>query len=343
MYGEVQIVRRPDGNAQVWDDVSFAAQAATLSAPAIEVTDFPEFTRDQTARNPPMERWAKKRKWDFISRLFGDYNAGMTLPIMALPPATDPVIPIQKFWEIPIQRLTMRRRWQVVAALRTVPDAPGYSPMFIPAVTYNVTACKLLEEIQFHLLETPDDGVTWGSGIWTQAEVVGLINERVSRWLVETGVIQTRITIAVAAGTVGVDLPTDWIEIRRVAWNSVEIPRVTLLELEADMPDWEDVTGVPSRYMEVPAPSLTVRLARAPTLAGTLDVIGVREPTAINASCASIFPIPDEWTPYIKWGVIADLLSKEGEANDPQRASLCETRWKEGVMLARLFLGTEGL
>jgi hypothetical protein len=34
---------------------------------------------------------------------------------------------------------------------------------------------------------------------------------------------------------------------------------------------------------------------------------------------------------------MADMLSKEGEAQDPQRAEYCESRFSEGVELAKLF------
>jgi hypothetical protein len=45
--------------------------------------------------------------------------------------------------------------------------------------------------------------------------------------------------------------------------------------------------------------------------------------------------IPDDFTPYIVWGVLGEMFSKEGEASDPERAQYCRERYEEGVELAR--------
>jgi hypothetical protein len=45
--------------------------------------------------------------------------------------------------------------------------------------------------------------------------------------------------------------------------------------------------------------------------------------------------IPDDFTWIVKWGALADLLSKDGPARDPQRAAYCEQRYQTGVAIAR--------
>jgi len=46
--------------------------------------------------------------------------------------------------------------------------------------------------------------------------------------------------------------------------------------------------------------------------------------------------IPDDFCWVVKWGAMADLLSKDGPARDPARASYCEQRYQQGVELCRL-------
>lgn len=50
-------------------------------------------------------------------------------------------------------------------------------------------------------------------------------------------------------------------------------------------------------------------------------------------------PIPNIFYPYVKYGVMADMLSKEGEGQDMVRAKYCEDRFQEGIELAKMMLG----
>ena len=47
--------------------------------------------------------------------------------------------------------------------------------------------------------------------------------------------------------------------------------------------------------------------------------------------------VPNEFMPPIKYGALADMLSKVGRANDP-RAKYCEQRYQLGVETAQLLL-----
>jgi hypothetical protein len=73
---------------------------------------------------------------------------------------------------------------------------------------------------------------------------------------------------------------------------------------------------------------------------GTLEVRYVPLP-ALDIRFCETLPIPRMLAWALKWGLIADLLKKEGEANDPQRAAAAEQQYRLGVQLTRLLLGTE--
>lgn len=51
-----------------------------------------------------------------------------------------------------------------------------------------------------------------------------------------------------------------------------------------------------------------------------------------------ILSVPDDWSPYILWGTLAELLSSDGPSFDPVRAQYCKQRYNEGVELANLVL-----
>ena len=53
----------------------------------------------------------------------------------------------------------------------------------------------ILEEIQYHLLEPPNLGAEWTTGLWTVAEVVGYANQRQQQFLKEAPVLFGRALI----------------------------------------------------------------------------------------------------------------------------------------------------
>jgi hypothetical protein len=54
------------------------------------------------------------------------------------------------------------------------------------------------------------------------------------------------------------------------------------------------------------------------------------------ANTATVLGIPDDLTPAITWGALADLLGEDGIARDPIRAKYCEDRYQQYVKLARM-------
>ncbi len=234
------------------------------------------------------------------------------------------------------ERFAWRRRQKAGLALRTFQESPGRAPQYLPATSYASDSCKLLEEIQAHLLIEPDLGLTWD--LWSEAEVLGYLNQRVGRFLVETGLVRKRDTSTTTSAVP--DLPVDVLELRRVAWNGKGLPRADKQMLDWGRPGWQAETGTPDSYIEQPMPTLKITLVPAPSTSGTLDLLYVPKPEEITSTCVPL-PIPGFLSWAIKWGVIADMLKKEGPANEPERAIAAETRFAEGVELAKIMIGAK--
>ncbi len=323
--------------------VTMGTPIANLAVSQVEGTDFPFYTRGTEAKGPWPEVAFQKRRKAFQAGLMGTYNLGMPVPMVAAPPETTPILPIGKYIEDAVRAGKRRQRENSWATYAANQGALPVFPAIIPATTYSTTVCRILEEIQYHLLETPNEGASWGSGLWTVTEVVSYLNQRLARFYMETGVMQVHTTISGTAGQEKYDLPENWIDTRRVAWSQggvvQELPRADAFTVDNWIPTWETVSsGRPSCYVEDPNASLQLRVARVPDTNGTIDLIGVQQHPTMTNDCSLLY-LPDEWCSYVKWGVMADMLSKEGEANDPERATLCEARYGEGVKLARLLLG----
>lgn len=149
-----------------------------------------------------------------------------------------------------------------------------------------------------------------------------------------------------------------------------ELPRSDEWDADYGDPTWSNTsTPQPLVYMDEELPSLEIQIAPVPTNAGTVEVLYVynstspvagdtmridefarRPDTNITAADRTRFTgvgfsipsggfiLPDEFIPALKWGVMADMLSKVGRGQDLQRAAYCESRYQEGVEAAAIIL-----
>jgi hypothetical protein len=86
---------------------------------------------------------------------------------------------------------------------------------------------------------------------------------------------------------------------------------------------WDVLAGPPlALTLDAPAPS-----------PNTLDMLTMLSGGMITAPTPSPLLIPDDWYWVIKFGMMSDLLRKESESTDLERADYCERRFQEGVQL----------
>lgn len=202
-----------------------------------------------------------------------------------------------------------------------------------------------MSEIQASLLEpTIDGGVTWTSGMWTAAEVIQYINQRQDRFLKESELLTAWTTITVTAAQLRPALPTDWVATVRVSWlgtggaTYVNLPRSDSWAADHGLPTWASTTATrPTVYMDSETPTLALQLAPAPTGSGTLSLYYISVGNTLDGT-GEIFNTPDEFIPYLKYGVMADMLTKLGRVQDAGRAAYCEQRFAEGVELAKSWI-----
>ena len=203
----------------------------------------------------------------------------------------------------------------------------------------------ILEEIQYHLLEPPNLGAEWTTGLWTVAEVVGYANQRQQQFLKEAPVLFGRALIT-KSGTISQTLPSDWAVTTRLVWVDndgtwTELPRVDHRELDLALSTWPTGTATkPQVYTDADTPTLTSHVAPIPTNTGHFQITYVPiAPTMDGSGGGSVFLVPEEFIPAVKYGIMADMLGKVGRIHDPQRAAYCEARFQEGIRAARSMIG----
>lgn len=204
----------------------------------------------------------------------------------------------------------------------------------------------ILREIQFHLVEDVDGGITWSSGLWTVNEVISYLNQRQYTMLKETGILMKRSDLLpINPGDIRRSVPPDLIATQRVVWKSndatpvyTEIPRSDLFEADHGFPSWQGTPGIrPKGYTDGDQATLLIGIYPVTSLAGNLQLLYVFLSAVLSNSGISV-TVPDEFVPGLKYGVMADMLSKDGRGKDPQRAEYCEARYKETIEAGKLIL-----
>lgn len=206
-----------------------------------------------------------------------------------------------------------------------------------------MTDQDVLELLQYALVEPPDGGSSWPSGLWTRDEVIAALNTAMRRYLRDTQAIVTRVEIPVLAGTNPVSVPTDWIATLAGGWRTAGGVRTPLspsdaFEVDLALPTWETTPGTPLVVLDGDDGTLTVRLAPVPDADGTLELLYVALPTAANGNGVTL-SIPDEMLDGIRYDTLASLLGKVGRGSDPMRASYCQERSDMNDLLTEIILG----
>lgn len=211
-----------------------------------------------------------------------------------------------------------------------------------------VTDQTVMAEIQRVTLESlGDGGVSWPSGMWTQAEVLGYLNQRQNRWRGATTLLWTQALTAVVPNQARQAAPTNWTATIFMAFCDAngcfrELPKVDTHELDLRYVNWPITSADrPYGYYETEGDTLSTYIAPIPSaLVTQLEWYYVSLGTALTAAGVN-FSVPDEFVPCIKYGALADMFSKVGPAANPILAQACEERWNEGLELGKL-MSTEG-
>ena len=216
-----------------------------------------------------------------------------------------------------------------------------------------VTDQQLYNLIQYSLLESADSGSTYLSGLYTVAEVVGRANYRLDLFNKLTNCIVNVSDHTLTANTRDQDLSSSiapWIDVLEITITQVDtsqtiysIPKGSQMEADSFVTDQvgsNAAVAYPYLYTLDAAPILSISLLPPPSsAAGTMTVFHTPKisnlPTTPNGTALLI---PDDLTPFIKFGVLADLFGDNDEANDPMRQKVCEMIFQLGVEITKAWV-----
>ena len=207
---------------------------------------------------------------------------------------------------------------------------------------FGVSDQELLNEIQYVLVEPPNNGTSMSTTIWTVSEIIQYLNDRQRQLLRETGMVLKTGTVNAIPGVQRHELPEDCITARRVAWHAPsgvikELVRTDPFALDNMSMAWGTITGTPQVYAESTLPMQQIEVAPAPLDYGYFHLLYISSETPLSNTGVRC-SIPDEFDPYVKYGALADCWKKAGRGQDLIRAAYCEERFQEGIDLGRALM-----
>lgn len=189
--------------------------------------------------------------------------------------------------------------------------------------------------------------------MWTAAQIAAYMSNRQHQLIRESAPLASHYgysgdadtSLPVSAGSESVTLTGNTVDVLRAAIveysspgvvvSSVEVPRESSWTLDSWNDAWETQSSTPEFYNEGLISPASVYIGPHSPAAAGLDVILIETAPTLNNTGVPI-AVPDELSPYILYGSLADALQGAGEPNDPIRAKYCLQRWQEGVALAKM-------
>ena len=198
---------------------------------------------------------------------------------------------------------------------------------------------------QYHLLEPPNGNAAWvGTTQFSLSDFTQALQRRRDAILQLTGcnIGPFSTSFGIPVNTNRVQLPDSVsqgiLDIRRVRFLPAVGSPATLyrddgLAFEYFNNAYEQTNGTPFAWDVLAGPPQFLTFDANVNVPNVLDILAMMSGGSITPPTTSPLLIPDDWYWVLKFGVMADLLSKESESTDLERAAYCEQRYREGVKL----------
>ncbi len=203
----------------------------------------------------------------------------------------------------------------------------------------NLRDTHALATIQTALIED----ASFSSGLWSTAEVLGYLIQRQSQFIKETHCVAAWADLPWIPGQPERDLPPDWVDTILVRWHDAALtdyyvlPQSDSFELDHVSPETTLTVGPPLAFRDGDIGTLRIALGPPPIAPGGIELIYAAVGETLDGS-GILFTVPDEFVPYLIYGALADMLTKDGRGQDFVRGRYCELRYQEGVALASALL-----
>jgi hypothetical protein len=206
--------------------------------------------------------------------------------------------------------------------LRTLTDTNSYTMM------------------EYMLLEPPTGGTWTGTSQFTISDLSQALQFRRDEMLQVSNCNQLLLqNIALTPNTRRTTLPDTVIDVERVRYIPVTGSPNTLYRDDTVAQEFYEAgylqapSGTPQTFMLSSEPPLSWDVDITPNQPGTYEAVVLESGAPFDPPTATLLGIPNDFAWALEWGALADLLGRESEATDRQRASYCLRRYQDGLNL----------
>jgi hypothetical protein len=201
--------------------------------------------------------------------------------------------------------------------------------------------------VQYHLLEPPSGSGTWtGTTQFSLQDFVNSFQRRLDQLLQLTAnnVGPFSTTLSLTPGTNRIQLADSTaqtiLDLRRIRFipasgqgNPSTLYRDDSLSMEYFTTYFNQTSANPLAWDTIGSPLQFVTFDALANVPNSLDCLAVLSSGNFTPPTAAPLLIPDDYFWVLKFGMMADLLTKETESKDLARAQYCEQRFAEGVRM----------
>lgn len=221
----------------------------------------------------------------------------------------------------------------------------------VGVLSFAVTDEQLINWTLAMLLEPPLTPTWTGTGQFQFSQIVSSLQNRINRWLTDTGANVARNIQDVGTGPSAsrLFLPDAVLDVRRAAWFDVVARKYSTLWRDDEFAMQAFANGGSLRPADPPAvwgkfvmPPVGIDVYPPPLNPGRVETLVVTSgpqigttPAAIVAS-PTVLDIPEDFVWGMMFGALSDLLSADGQMRDPDRAAYAEARYQESTELYRM-------
>jgi hypothetical protein len=207
----------------------------------------------------------------------------------------------------------------------------------VPGTRVNTLPDTVLEprRINFAGIVTQHNGTaTSGSQSITVDSITSLA---IGQLLVGTGIQDNTFITGISGLVLTVSLPTTAALASAVVkfYMAITLTREDTQAFQYFEPDYLQTSGIPQSWGVSSEPPLSFTVDLAPDTPGYYDIIALKSGPTFAPPTASLLGVPDDWSWLPMYGALADVLSKEAEATDKQRAAYCLQRYTDGLEIMK--------
>ncbi|MFZ3343319.1 MAG: hypothetical protein WA213_20750 [Terriglobales bacterium] len=198
-----------------------------------------------------------------------------------------------------------------------------------------VTDTDLYDQMEAMLLE-PMSGGTWtGTNQYNIGILSAALQYRRDELLLQSAANPVNLLLESPLLSVRTNLPDSTLDVFRVRWIAQDSSMPYVLGREdvgtanAFQPWRGAQPGAPDSWLITANPPLSFDCSCPPNQPGTWDTILSFSGASFAPPAATLVGIPDDWTPALVYGALADVLANSPEGRDAARSKYCLERYEQ--------------